>query len=66
MRPQLRLRQQLGHADDAVHRRADFVTHVGQERTLRPIGGFGRLASGDQFVFRPLNGGRIPTDPGHP
>ena len=29
----------LGHADDAVHGRADFVAHVGQELALGPIGG---------------------------
>ena len=28
--------QQLGHADDAVHRRADLVAHVGEELGLEP------------------------------
>ena len=34
--------RQLGHADDAVHRRADLVAHVGQEFALGPAG---RLAA---------------------
>jgi hypothetical protein len=24
-------RQEIGHTDDRVHRRPDFVTHIGQE-----------------------------------
>ena len=32
---QLGVERQLGHADDAVHRRADLVAHVGQELALR-------------------------------
>ncbi len=31
---QFRVEQQRNHADDAVHRRADFVAHVGEERGL--------------------------------
>jgi len=31
----LRIEQQVGHADYAVHRRADFVAHVRQELALR-------------------------------
>ncbi len=29
------------HAEDGVHRRADFVAHVGEEGALGPVGGFG-------------------------
>ena len=29
---------QVGHADDAVHGRADFVAHVGQEQALGAVG----------------------------
>ena len=36
-----RVEQQVGHADDAVHRRADLVTHVGQETRLGDVGTFG-------------------------
>ena len=34
--------QEVGHADDAVHRRADFVAHVGEEFALEPVGRLGR------------------------
>ena len=40
---QLGVQQQLRHAEDAVHRRADFVAHVGQELALGPVGRLGRL-----------------------
>ena len=33
--------QQVGQADDGVHRRADLVAHVGQEGALGPVGGLG-------------------------
>ena len=45
-----RVQQQAGHADDAVHGRADLVAHVGQELALearqlqRPIPGLGQFA----------------------
>ena len=35
------VQRQLGHADDAVHRRADFVAHVGEKVALGAVGGFG-------------------------
>ena len=58
------VQHQLGHADDAVHRRADFVAHVGQEFALGPVGLLGRflglmqgflgmLAFGDVAQCRP-------------
>ena len=34
----------IDHADDAVHRRADLVRHVGQEGALGFVGGVGLLA----------------------
>lgn len=33
--------QDIRHADNAVHRRADFVTHIGQEGALGDVGCFG-------------------------
>jgi hypothetical protein len=36
--------EQVGHAEDGVHRRADLVAHVGQELALRPVGCLGFLA----------------------
>ena len=41
LRAQVGLQRQVGHAHDAVHRRADFMTHVGQELALGPIGSLG-------------------------
>ena len=40
-RRQVGVEGQLGHADDAVHRRADLVAHVGEELALGPAGGQG-------------------------
>ena len=33
------VQRQLGEADDGVHRRADFVAHVGQKGALGDVGG---------------------------
>ena len=41
--------QQVRHADDGVHRRANFMAHVGQEGALGAVGGFGGIACGHQF-----------------
>jgi hypothetical protein len=38
-----RIAQKLGHAHDAVHRRADLVAHRGEEFTLRPARLLGQL-----------------------
>ncbi|OEZ48764.1 hypothetical protein DUGA6_63190 [Duganella sp. HH105] len=38
---QARGQQQFGHAEHAVHRRADFVAHGGEEGALRLAGGLG-------------------------
>ena len=32
---------EIGHADNAVHRRANFMTHVGEKFALRQARGFG-------------------------
>ena len=40
---QPRAEQQVGHAEHAVHGRADLVAHVGQELGFRPGCGLGRL-----------------------
>ena len=42
--------QQAGHGDDAVHRRADFVAHVGQEFRFGARGAFGGDARGQQLA----------------
>ena len=41
LRLQRRLQQEAGHADDAVHRRADLVRHGGEELALGAGGGVG-------------------------
>ena len=38
--PWLAAAQQMRETDDGVHRRADFVAHVGQETAFRQVGGF--------------------------
>jgi len=74
---QLGVEGQFGHADDAVHRGADLVAHVGQELALGPGGRLGRLAGavgvalglpavGDlafEGVVRPLQLGGPLADP---
>jgi len=44
-------REQLQHAEHAVHGSADFVAHVGQELGLGPGGGLGLLLGLLQFLF---------------
>ena len=41
--------EQVGEADDGVHRGADFVTHVGQKLALAAAGRLGRLHRDDHF-----------------
>ena len=48
---------QLGHADDAVHRRADFVAHVRQKLALGPVGRLGFVAGDGQLQFAAQGGG---------
>src|SRR6516162_3449413 len=57
----------MRHADDGIHRRADLVTHVGEEVALGPGGSLGRILGADQLRLQllPLNaetdsGGRLP------
>jgi len=40
-RVELGLGQQLGHAEHAVHRRADLMAHIGEEFRFRTVGGLG-------------------------
>src|SRR5690606_6779425 len=40
---QWRSEKKVGHAEHSVHRRANLVTHVGEERALRPISTFGSV-----------------------
>jgi len=45
-----RIEQQVRHAENAVHRRADFVAHRSQEEALR-LGRFQRLVARLQQLF---------------
>ncbi len=42
--------QQVGEADDRVHRRADLVTHVGQEGAFGAVGRLGGILRFGQRV----------------
>ena len=49
VRRQLGIEYLLGHSQDAVHGRANFVTHIGQKFALGAIGGFGAVPGQHQF-----------------
>ena len=44
-------RSELGHADDAVHGRANFVAHVGEKLAFGLAGGFGGVLGDEQRLF---------------
>ena len=44
LRRQRRLHQEIGHAENAVHRRPDLVRDHGEELRLGAVGGFGGVA----------------------
>ncbi len=51
--------KQVQHAQDGVHRRADFVAHVGQEIGLGLVGALGRIHCQAQLFFVQLLLGEI-------
>ncbi len=51
--------KQVQHAQDGVHRRADFVAHVGQEIGLGLVGALGRIHRQAQLFFVQLLLGEI-------
>ena len=53
------IERQLGHADNAVHRRTNLMTHVGHKVTARPIGSFSVFLGGQGFGFRLPEAGNI-------
>ena len=53
---QVGIERQVGHADDAVHRRTNFVTHVGQELALGTVGVFGGSPELGRFQKLQLDG----------
>ena len=46
---ELGVERELGHADDAVHRRADFVAHVGEKLALRAAPFLGPVSRRDEL-----------------
>ena len=46
---ELSIQRELEHADHAVHRRADFVTHIGEKFTLSTVGFLGVAAGANEF-----------------
>ncbi len=53
------LERQARHPDNAVHRRADLMAHVGQEFTLGAAARFGCLLGHAQGFLRPLARGDV-------
>ena len=51
---ELGVQHEIGHPDDAVHRRPDLVTHVRQELALGPVRGLGGVLGCSQLGLRPL------------
>ena len=46
--------QQFRHAQNAVHRRADFMTHIGKELRLRQAGSFRQVLGLEQIILQTL------------
>ena len=51
---ELGVQHEIGHADDAIHRRPNLVTHVRQELALGPVGGLGGVLGRSQVGLRSL------------
>ena len=54
--------QQVRHADNGIHRRADLVAHIGQKLALGGVGALGFLAGVMQAFFHPLFGVHVGGD----
>ena len=53
------IKREIGHPDQAIHWRSDFVAHIGQEVALEPVGAFRGALGGHQLAGRPLDLGQI-------
>ena len=60
---ELGLQQQLGHAQDAVHRRAQLMAHGCQKAALGDVGGLGIVLGAQQFGFDQLALGNVLQHP---
>ncbi len=47
--------QQVGQAENGVHRRADFMAHIGQKGAFRLGSGFGLGGAALQFIIQQLD-----------
>ena len=54
-----RFQQQVGKADDGIHRRTNFMAHVGQEAAARGSGGFGAITGSPQILFHDAARGQV-------
>ena len=61
-----RIEHEIGHPDDAVHRRADFVAHVGEEIAFGTARGLGRLLGLEQLELAQLALGDVTPGPFQP
>jgi len=62
---ELRLGEQLGHAENRVHRSANLVRHNREEFRLGPRGGEGDLSRGDQFALVCFDNGNVAGEGDH-
>ena len=51
---EIRIENELGHAENPVHRRTHLVAHVRQEFALGTIGGLGGIFGKAQFALHAL------------
>ena len=65
LRLRIAFQKQPRHAEHAVHRRADFVTHGGEEAGLGAVGRFGLVARFGKRVFQRFALGDVAADALH-
>ena len=63
---ELGVQHEIGHPDDAVHRRPNLVTHVRQELALGPVGGLGGVFGRSQLGLRRVALGDVCHDADDP
>ena len=62
---EIAFRQQFRHADDAVNRRADFMTHIGEKLRLGDVPRVGIELGVQEFQFNALTCGQIDAITAH-
>jgi hypothetical protein len=61
---QIAVTQQVEHAHDAIHRRADLMTHYGKELALGAVGGHCLIACFGQLLHLAFGLGQVTRDGG--